>query len=294
MRLTALFFAYLFVCLLLAALLTYPLMATGWLDHDPQRVMGRLAQVFILLGLWPFLKRLHLANRGALGYGVPWPMLRRAIAVGWLRGVLMLLVLSLALLLLEIRTPDTDLELWPWLAKKALQAWLGGLLIGVLEETFFRGALFSAIRRQGSLVTAVLGTSFLYMLVHFMKPSALPPGMPFDWSGAAWMFGAVFVDGLQWRHLDSMAALFMVGVLLALVRERTGHIGWGIGLHAGWVFVIQVTRRMTDANPEAPLGFLVGTYDGIIGWLAVLWIGIITALYWFRWSRPAPTLKPAA
>ncbi|MBK1643180.1 CPBP family intramembrane metalloprotease domain-containing protein [Thiocapsa imhoffii] len=294
MRLTALFFGYLFVCLLLAALLTYPVMATGWIDHDPQRVMGRLAQIFILLGLWPFLKRLHLADRAALGYSVPWPVLRGSIGSGWLRGVAMLLVLSIALILLGIRTPDADLELWPYLAKKALQALLGGLLIGVLEETFFRGALFSAIRRQGSLVTAVLGTSFLYMLVHFMKPSALPAGMAFDWSGAAWMFGAVFVDAVQWRQLDSMVALFMVGVLLALVRERTGHIGWGIGLHAGWVFVIQVTRRMTDANPESPLGFLVGTYDGIIGWLAVLWIGIITALYWLWWSQPAPRAAPGS
>jgi hypothetical protein len=84
------------------------------------------------------------------------------------------------------------------------------------------------------------------------------------------MFGAVFVDVFQWKHLSSMAALFMVGVFLALVREHTGHIAWGIGLHAGWVFVIQVTRRMTDGNPEAPAAFLVGTYDGIIGWLAAV------------------------
>jgi membrane protease YdiL (CAAX protease family) len=284
MRLTAVFFCYLLACLVLAALLTYPVMATGWLDEDPQRVMGRLAQVFILLGLWPFLKRLQLADRTALGYGIQKPVFRRALALGWVEGVAILAVLAVALVALEIRLPDAELELWPFLAKKALQALIGGLLIGVLEETFFRGALYTAIRRRDGVASAVVWTALLYMLVHFMKPSALPEGVPFDWSGALQMFGAVFVDVFQWKHLSSMAALFMVGVFLALVRERTGHIAWGIGLHAGWVFVIQVTRRMTDGNPDAPAAFLVGSYDGIIGWLAAVWIGLLALLFW-GWTR---------
>jgi membrane protease YdiL (CAAX protease family) len=290
MRITAVFFCYLLACLVLAALLTYPVMATGWLDEDPQRVMGRLAQVFILLGLWPFLKRLQLADRTALGYGIPKPVFRRAVALGWVEGVAILLVLALTLVALEIRVPDARLELWPYLAKKALQALIGGLLIAVLEETFFRGALYTAIRRRDGVASAVVWTAFLYMLVHFMKPSALPEGVPFDWAGAWQMFGAVFLDVLQWKHLSSMAALFMVGVFLALVREHTGHIAWGIGLHAGWVFVIQVTRRMTDGNPEAPAAFLVGSYDGIIGWLAAVWIGLLALLFrrWTRHSMSAP------
>jgi hypothetical protein len=65
-------------------------MSTGWLDEDPQRVMGRLAQIFILLGLWPFLKRLQLADRTALGYGIPKPGFRRALALGWVEGVAIL------------------------------------------------------------------------------------------------------------------------------------------------------------------------------------------------------------
>ncbi|WP_296698318.1 CPBP family intramembrane glutamic endopeptidase [Thiocapsa sp. UBA6158] len=284
MRITAVFFSYLLICLVLAALLTYPVMATGYLDEDPQRVMGRLAQVFILLGLWPFLKRLQLADRRSLGYGIQGHAFRRAVALGWFEGVAILLMLALALVALEIRLPDADLELWPYLAKKALQALIGGLLIGVLEETFFRGALYTAIRRCDGVASAVVWTALLYMLVHFMKPSGLPEGVPFDWAGAWQMFGSVFIDVFQWKHLSSMAALFMVGVFLALVRERTGHIAWGIGLHAGWVFVIGVTRRMTDGNPEAPTAFLVGSYDGIIGWLAAVWIGLLALVFW-GWTR---------
>lgn len=97
------------------------------------------------------------------------------------------------------------------------------------------------------------------------------------------MFTQVFVDGGPWQNLDSLTAVFAAGVLLALVRERTGHIGWCIGLHAGWIFVIQVTRRVTDVNSASDLAFWVGGYDDFIGWLAVAWIGALTVAYW-NWS----------
>ena len=285
MRATALFFGYLLLCLVFAALLTHPLMQTGWIDYPPQRVMGRLAQVFILLGLWPLLKGLGLANRNALGFDASRPSFTRAIAAGWVLGVLVLLVLVAALLALEVRVEDQDLDTWSFVARKAAQALIGGLLIGLLEETFFRGALYTAIRRQDGVSSAVLWSSALYAALHLLKPGALPPGAPFDWSGVWTMFGGVFLDLFQWRHLDTLLALFTAGVFLAMVRERTGHIGWCIGLHAGWVFVIQISRRLTDGNPDSPLGFLAGDYDGTIGWLSMAWIGLLAAGYW-RWGGP--------
>lgn len=282
MRETAVFFTYLLLCLALAAALAVPLVATGWIDAPPQRIMGRLAQVFILLGLWPFLRWCRLAERGALGLALTWPALRRRVFQGWLIGVGILGLLVLALVALEVRFP------LPWsaalvirLLEKAVAALIGGLLIGVLEELFFRGALFSAIRRHGGLAPAVIGSAALYALVHFLKPGALPPGVAFDAAGAWQMFIGVFSGLFEWRHLDSLVALFVAGVFLALVRERTGHIGWCIGLHAGWVFVIQVSRRATGSDEAATLGFLTGGYDGVIGWLAALWLGLLALGFWW-------------
>lgn len=278
MRETGVFFLYLFGCLILGALFTYPLMQTGWIAYDPHRVMGRLAQVFILLGLWPFLKAMRLNDRQALGYAVPRPRFLNALWQGWLLGAALLSVLTLTLLLLEIRLPAgaADGRLFG-LIEMSIRALIGGLLIGLLEETFFRGALYSAVRRSGSAGPAILWSSVLFTLVHFMKPHALPEGAAFDWLGTWQLSVRVFTDAFQWGHLDSMTALFLVGVLLGLVRERSGHIGWCIGLHAGWVFVIQMTRRLTDVHPspDAPLVWLVGDYDGVIGWLAAGWIGLL-------------------
>jgi len=105
--------------------------------------------------------------------------------------------------------------------------------------------------------------------------------------GAFWMFTHAFIDLFEWRNLDSIVSLFLVGVLLALVREGRGQIGWCIGLHAGWVFVIQMTRKLTDGNAASGLAFLAGDYDGIIGWLAAVWIGALAALFW-AWSDHGP------
>jgi len=285
-RTTAIFFAYLFLCLALAALLTYPVMQTGWVDYEPQRVMGRIAQVCILLGLWPFLKRMGFDNRVALGYGVQRREFVQAMARGWMSGVLILLLLALALFVLGVRVPDLPADgLLAEILEKAAAALIGGLLIGLLEETFFRGALFGAVRSRNGLRSAVFWSATLYALLHFMKPHGLPDGVAFDWSGVGIMFIEVFTDVAQWRHLDSMLALFLVGVFLAFVRERTGHIGWCIGLHAGWVFVIQVSRRLSDGNDASNLAFLAGDYDGVIGWLAAAWIGLLAWAYW-RWSAP--------
>ncbi len=277
---TAVFFGYLFLALLLAVILTVPLMETGWIDYEPRRVMGRVAQVLILLGLWPFLWLMGTANRQALGFALPRPRFLRALQIGWLLGVLILGALVAAELYLGVRVPDVEGLSILGLLEKALAALIGGLLIGLLEETFFRGALFSSIRRRAGIAAAAGWSALLYALVHFLKPHDLPPGVPFDWAGAWTMFLHVFVGLFQWQHLDSLAALISAGVFLALVRERTGHIGWCIGLHAGWVFVIQVARRVTDGNDSSTLAFLVGQYDGVIGWLAALWIALLSLCYW--------------
>ncbi len=294
MKPTAIFFLYLLGCLTLGALLTQPLLETGWIDFPPHRVMSRLAQAFMLLGFWPLLRFFRCTHRRALGYGVSLRTLLRSIAWGWVLGVLMLAVLVSALLLLEIRVPDERAFQFLPLLHKSLQALLGGLFVALLEETFFRGALQSAIQKNGSLLPALFWSAWLYALVHFMKPQPLPEGMVPDGSGIWYLFSRVFLDAVQWQHLDSFIALWLAGLLLGLIRAHTHHLGWCIGVHAGWVFVLQLTRFLTDENPVSSLSFWVGSYDGIIGWLGSLWIGALVLLYAWRTKPTRAATKPAS
>jgi len=68
-------------------------------------------------------------------------------------------------------------------------------------------------------------------------------------------------------------------MLLALVRERTGNIALCIGLHAGWVMTIKAIKWLTDVDASADLLFLIGPYDGITGWLATAWVGLVALIY---------------
>jgi uncharacterized protein len=273
MRETSLFFLYLIACLVLAAFLTWPLMQTGWIDQDPQRVMGRLAQAAILIGLWPVLRAMGVADRGSLGYAAPFPGFLSTLGLGWLAGVAILSALALALVALEVRIPEA--RPLAALTTKIGQALIGGLLVALIEETFFRGAMYAAVARRAGAGSAILWSALLYALLHFMKPRSLPEGVAYDWAANWGIFLSTFTSPWQWRNLDSVVALFLVGIFLGLVRRRTGHIGWCIGLHAGWVFVIQVTRSLSDGNDDAALAWLAGDYDGVIGWLAAAWIGVL-------------------
>ena len=299
MRETGILFLFLIFCLMISALLIYPLMATGWLEFEPHKVMGRLAMLIALFGIWPLLAWMGVANRSALGYNTPRSRFLSTLWQGWALGVLMLLPLVLTLLLLGVQVSDIAGKDWLGeLPGKLIQVLLGGLLTSLIEETFFRGALYSAIRRTGGVAKAALWSSALYAFLHFMKPHALPDGMPLDWSGAWHMFVHTFTDAFQWQHLDSMIALMLAGVFLSLVRERSGHIGWCLGLHAGWIFVIQLTRHLADVDPASSSAWLVGDYDGVIGWLAAAWVGLVTLGFWLstasRWrglSANAPDTR---
>jgi uncharacterized protein len=64
-----------------------------------------------------------------------------------------------------------------------------------------------------------------------------------------------------------------VGLLLALVRQRQGNIAACIGLHAGFVAVIAVFRKISLPAENPQWSFLVGDHDGLLG----LWIAALTA-----------------
>ena len=78
------------------------------------------------------------------------------------------------------------------------------LLAPVAEELLFRGAMFAALLRRWGIWAAALIPSVIWGLMHIQ----------YDW----------------WRVLS----LTVTGVLLAMVRWRSGSLYLPVGLHAGW------------------------------------------------------------
>ncbi len=282
----AVFFLYLAGAYGLMAVLSVPLSGVI-VDVPPHKLIGRGGLLLALAGFWWFLRALRLDSRRELGYWLPAGRFARDMGAGLVLGILILACLSAALMLLEIREVNGP-RFRPWLPKVLLQGLLGGLAVAFIEETFFRGAMFSAIRRRGGgVAAALLLTSLLYAALHFFKPQLTSTGPEYGLAEAMATYLSAYTHLFRPEHLDSFAALFLVGLFLALVRLRSGHIAWGIGLHAGWVLVIKLTHAYTHYDPGADLGYLVGGYDRLIGWLAVGWIGLLSLALAF-WALPQP------
>ena len=92
-----------------------------------------------------------------------------------------------------------------------LMAFFGILFAPVLEELFFRGILYPTLRRRLGLVSAVLLTAAAFAAIH----------------------GAQL--GYAWAPILS---IFIVGLVLTLIRERTGSVAAGVLTHSGYNFTL--------------------------------------------------------
>ncbi len=276
MRTILVFFLYIAAAHLLAAVALVPLGAVlTEAGADPHKIIGRGGLLLAVGGAFYFFRFQGLATKADLGYGVAAPVFRRSLVKGFAAGVLILLCLSAALWLVELRFFPPGGTGRP-LADVFTQGLLGGLAVGFIEETFFRGALYAGIRRNGGgPAAAAIGSSLLFAAMHFIKPQPFPAGVEVSLAQNLASLGGALPNLFRLEHLDSFAALFMVGVFLSLVRHKTGHVGWCIGLHAGWVLVIKLTLAYTMLDADSPYAFLVGNYDDLIGWLAAAWLALL-------------------
>ncbi len=261
--------------LVLAALLAYPVWELiGVLREQPiHRVMHRIAMLVAALGFVWLFRRWRIFNRHGLGFGLPRNAFWRQLVAGVATGALLILPLIGALYALEIRVPRAGLDLTLAPVIKLVSIGLvTGLVVATIEEVFFRGILFTAVRRESGVAHAVVLPSLLYAALHFLGGRLQLPAEQIEWSSGLTVLATLFAKFAQPAAIaDSFMALLAVGMLLALVRIRTRGIAACIGLHAAWVCVIAVVRDTTVLQ-DSPTSWLVGAYDGVLGWGAVAWM----------------------
>ena len=244
-------------------------------DFKFHRVASRIAMLTLLIGFVLIARRLKVADKASLGYGLPRREFLVQLARGIVLGVLLMLPVLATMVLLDMRElrPGVAPGTLGW-AKLALTGLVTGLVVAFIEETFLRGAMMTAISRESGTVRAIVLTSLVYAATHFI-------GRYKDSESIGWGSGLDMLAGTfaSFAHpggiLDAFLCLAGVGVLLGLVRARTGHIAACIGLHAGWVAVISVVRETSERNPTGPATWLLSDYDGFIGWMVLGWIVVI-------------------
>jgi membrane protease YdiL (CAAX protease family) len=265
---------YLVLAAALAAAVAYPvfLLSGGDTISQFRTLVSRGGQVILILGLYPVWRALK-PPPGSLGFSRDLP---RQFGVGFGVGVLMLGLHVLGLVALEVRAfKPGGLSDGVRLASLLLKATTIGILVALVEETLFRGALFGLLRRPVGRVAAVVISAFYFAALHFLGS---------HWEGDVAKVGVdtgfrIALDGfanLSRASADSFLGLFAAGALLASVRAVFPlGLGYCIGLHAAWVFVIKAAKPLTYLVPGARWGSLVGGYDGFVGYLSAAWVSLL-------------------
>ena len=141
---------------------------------------------------------------------------------------------------------------WQFPEAKFLRIFAEGLLValavGLAEELLFRGWLLDELERDYSDRIALLVSSFLFALLHFVKP--LPEIL---------------------RTSPQFMGLWILGLILVWAKRSTqGRLGLSIGIHAGLVwgyYLVNVGQLVQYSGrlPEWVTGIHKNPLAGLVG-----------------------------
>ncbi len=140
-----------------------------------------------------------------------------------------------------------------------------GLLVGVMEEIFFRGCLLGWLRRQMHVAGALATVTFFYAITHFLRPPKSVKFVEVHWDTGFTMLGQYWnflIGNGSW--LPEFLMLVLIGLTLGWCFLQTSRLYLSIGLHTGWVFAGKMMMFLTDSNSDVAMwwfgsGKLIGS-----------------------------------
>jgi membrane protease YdiL (CAAX protease family) len=182
----------------------------------------------------------------------------------------------------------------PWivgaLASRALVYLPAALLIGVIEEGFFRAVLLGGLRRDFGMRVALIVSSVIYAIAHLVRApqhyylTEFHPAAGFE-NLAASLARIAHPDGL----LAMLFGLFLLGLLLGEAFLLTGRVYFSIGLHAGFVLGAKCWPVFAGARPHAIPSWLAGPGPVPLIAAPAAWVAslVLIGLMLVWWKRPA-------
>ncbi|MCH8263072.1 MAG: CPBP family intramembrane metalloprotease [Proteobacteria bacterium] len=283
MRTVVSFFVLVSLVITLSPLLAYPvhLILENFVDYPFHKLVSHVTLLCGLIFSGFYLKYHQMYSRQYFGFGGSKEVFLGNLLQGMLAGILILAFLNLFLLLFGVYQIKPNLDyFWSNLFLIIIKAILAGLVIGFIEESIFRGALFSSLYKKTGAVVTVTLTSLVYAAVHFLKYRALPEGTEITWVTGMEILPEAFFRFSDPNIIDHFLTLLVLGVLLSMVRIRNGNIAMCIGIHAGIVMTMKVTGKFSDYMPGSQFDFLVNRYDHMLGYLSFAWLLVLATVYW--------------
>jgi membrane protease YdiL (CAAX protease family) len=234
------------------------------------RVYNRVFEVLLVLAIVLGWRRLDLGS--ATEIGLRRPHWARDLGAGLLVGAVGVIAGVVACWLGGAMIPDLRYEPGKT-AMKALGGLLGAVIVGIGEESLFRGVLlrrFSADLGRGG---GVLLATTIYAVVHALRPGGSKAAYPMAGIDRTIGLFAPLADALV---VPSIVGLFALGLVLAWARLRTGSLWVSIGIHAAYVAVFRVGRLLFDIE-KTPAWLIGPGWPPLIGGAAGLLAVAITA-----------------
>jgi len=271
LRTALIFISVLVGALLFGAILAYPVYAA--LSHFNELSFHKIiSRTTLISGLVCSILYLHfcgLLSKDGLAWRNGRHSKKRLFLVSFASGALIMILLDGVLLMLGIYQFDASVDQGAlMLVRVAVKALLAGVLVGLVEEIIFRGALFGGLNKQANVTVAVVVTSLVYAAVHFLKYRAVPADVEIGWLTGIEIFPAALFRFSNPVTIDSFITLFILGCLFAFIRIRSNSIIPCIGLHAGIVVMLKFFNYLTNYESGSPYDYLVNKYDHQFGYLA--------------------------
>jgi membrane protease YdiL (CAAX protease family) len=244
------------------------------------RYVNRCLLGLALIGLWPLVKNLDLKSAQDLGLVRPRGQLKK-LGAGFLLGLVSLAIIAALAFAFNARHLNPKLS-GGQISHKLLSAAGTAVVIATLEEILFRGALFGALRKVFHWIFALLISSVIYALVHYLE-TAKTTGT------VTWLSGLQLLP-IMFGNMANLHAvipgffnLTLAGILLGWAYQRTGNLYFSIGLHAGWIFWIKAYAIVSALTPTADAWWWGSGRMAIVnGWMALpILIGTLLV---FRWT----------
>ncbi len=230
------------------------------------RYVDRSLLGLALIGIWPLLRGLGATSWRETGFVKPSGQWKR-LGAGFALGFGSLACVAGIVLAAHGRQIKPDLTIGQFCTKMAGAAGTA-IVVAVLEELLFRGAIFGAFRKVWDWRAALLASSMIYAIVHFFEKAELTG--PVTWSSGLELLPRMLAGfGNFEMIIPGFLNLTLAGILLGFAYQKTGNLYFSIGLHAGWIFWLKFCGVVTNSVAGASVR-LWGTNKLIDGWLALL------------------------
>lgn len=241
----------------------------GILPFHLYKVMSRVALISTFLLFLYYRERLGFQNIRALGFNLTkkwWLFL----ISGFILGVLSIGIISTIMLHASIRFVIPGVLSINWL--KYLTGYiLAGFIVGLIEESFFRGFILQLLLKDTKVIPSLLITNIFYSAVHFLKPNISGNVEVLN------LFSSVHAVPLFFTPLfaelakiwPSIFGLFLVGVVLSLAYIKVKQLSLPIGMHAGWIVGIKSLSLGTDVTTGGSLWLKGDVVSHPIGWIVL-------------------------